>query len=285
MSTFIRPTDQGALAGLSAAAMAMLLLLVSAIAYTFDERLLNGINVWIKPIKFDLSFAIHLFTMVWLWRLVEPAWRAKPVSQWLMPTAAFSSLAELLYITLQAARGRHSHFNFETPVEYYLYYALMGGAALLIVIVTFWLGWLVWRHPRGHLSAGFHIGAALGLMLGAVATLTMAGALASGNVGGPGHWVGGIRDDATGLPLFGWSTTGGDLRVPHFFATHLTQALPLAGLIVDRLQVKNAKAWLAACAVAGIAVVIATFIQAASGRALSAKLVELPTAMVELRFQ
>ena len=45
MSTFIRPTDQGALAGLSAAAMAMLFLLVSALAYAFDERLLNGINV------------------------------------------------------------------------------------------------------------------------------------------------------------------------------------------------------------------------------------------------
>ena len=280
MNPFIRPADQGALAGLSAAAMAMLLLLVSAIAYAFDERLLNGINVWIKPIKFDLSFAIHLFTMVWLWRLVEPAWRAKPVSKWLMPIAAFSILTELLYITLQAARGRHSHFNFETQVEYYMYYAVMGGAALLIVMVSFWLGWLVWRHPRGHLGAGLHTGAALGLMLGAVATLITAGALASGNVGGPGHWVGGIRDDTTGLPLFGWSTTGGDLRVPHFFATHLTQALPLAGLLVDRWQMKHAKAWVVACAAAGIAVVIGTFIPAARGQALLAKLAELSAATV-----
>ena len=120
-------------------------------------------------------------------------------------------------------------------------------------------------------------------MLGAVATLITAGALASGAVGEPGHWVGGIRDDTTGLPLFGWSTTGGDLRVPHFFATHLTQALALAGLLVDRLQMKHAKAWVVACAAVGLAVVIATFIQAASGRALSAKLAELPAAMVELR--
>ena len=65
--------------------------------------------------------------------------------------------------------------------------------------------------------------------------------------------------------FFGWSTTGGDLRVPHFFATHAMQALPLAGWLADRVWPARARAlvWLAAPAYS--AVVIATFVQARAG--------------------
>ena len=44
---------------------------------------------------------------------------------------------------------------------------------------------------------------------------------------GSGHWIGGDQTDATGLPFFHWSTTGGDLRPAHFAALHLMQAVPL----------------------------------------------------------
>ncbi len=102
-------------------------------------------------------------------------------------------------------------------------------------------------------------------MLGALLTLITAGVLSMG-VDGPGHWVGGDRTDATGLFLTGWSTTGGDLRVPHFFATHLTQAIPLAGLIADRSGAHHPGLWVAAVAAAGTGVVAFTFLQALSGQ-------------------
>lgn len=268
MKTDQRALDTASLNGLAAVAIALALLLMSALAYWVDERMLNDISVWSKPMKFNLSFALHMVTMVWLWQLIAPAVRDRRAAQWLLPLAALSSLAELLYISLQAARGRHSHFNFDTPLEYYLYYGFMGGAAFLIVGLTFCQGLLVWRYPRGPLGRGLHAGAALGLTLGAVATLVTAGALASGALGAPGHWVGAVRSDSAGLPLLGWSTTGGDLRVPHFFATHLTQALPLLGWLADRGQATRADRWVWAGAGLGVAIVIATFVQAASGRAL-----------------
>ena len=75
------------------------------------------------------------------------------------------------------------------------------------------------------------MGAVLGLIVGSVVTLPATAPLAAGVIDGSGRWVGGVRTDATGLPIFGWSTTGGDLRVPHFFATLLLQILPLVGWI------------------------------------------------------
>ena len=79
-------------------------------------------------------------------------------------------------------------------------------------------------------------------------------------------WVGGLRTDATGLPIFGWSTTGGDLRVPHFSATHRLQVLPLVGWIADRSRRKAARRWVWLALIAAALAVLATGWQALQGR-------------------
>ena len=78
--------------------------------------------------------------------------------------------------------------------------------------------------------------------------------------------MGGVRTDATGLPIFGWSTTGGDLRVPHFFDTHLLQLLPLVGWIADRNRWKEPQRWVWLALIAAVLVVLATGWQALKGR-------------------
>jgi hypothetical protein len=58
----------------------------------------------------------------------------------------------------------------------------------------------------------------------------------------------------------------GDLRVPHFFATHMMQTIPLAGLVADRLfptQAAIIVVWLATAA--WTALTLWLFRQALSG--------------------
>ena len=90
--------------------------------------------------------------------------------------------------------------------------------------------------------------------------------MASGDLTPTGRWIGGSLTHADALPLVGWSTTGGDLRVTHFFATHLVQALPLLGLLADRFAPAFARMIVLVGLVAGLVLIGTTFLQALSGQ-------------------
>jgi len=237
----------------------------SLIALGLDDRLINGISVWSKPLKFQASLAIMLATMLLLLPLIEARTRAGRGVFLASLMAAITANGEVFYITLQAARGRASHFNDSTPFEA-MAYSVMGAGAALLVLSSLVIGVYILLRPRPDAPAGLRLGAGWGLILGSVATLITAFALGGGQIDGPGHWVGGIKTDVGGLPLFGWSRTGGDLRVPHFFATHIMQALPILGLALDRLAPRFARPGIALGAILSIAVVVGTFVQAVQGR-------------------
>ena len=257
---------QPARTAFDAAILCLALAVPSAIALGLDWRTIHDVNVWAKPLKFQLSFALHWLTVACLLSMLSRGAASATSLRWWLRIGAASAVVEVLYITLQAARGRASHFNFSTPLETVLYYGLMGGAAVLMMLATMWVGLMLWRHAAAEQRhKGLWLGAVLGLVVGSIVTLLVTAPLAAGVIDGPGHWVGGVRSDATGLPIFGWSTTGGDLRVPHFFGTHLLQLLPLVGWWADRYGRQAPKRWVWSALVVGLLAVVATGWQALLG--------------------
>lgn len=255
---------------LQGVALMLVFLVPALVLQPIDPRLLNEISVWVKPAKFALSLALHYATLAWAIGLLAPAWRQGDYMRRSFLLSLCAGFFEIAYISLQAARGRASHFNEATTAEMVLY-SVMGVGAVILVVQSFDLGRHILKSPRRELDAGVRLGAGLGLTLGSVATLVTAGIMGSGAVpaalGYPeGHWVGGTLSDAGGLPLLGWSTSGGDLRVPHFFSTHIMQVLPLLGWLADRWRPGQARGLELAGAALLLAVVIATSVQAGLGQ-------------------
>jgi hypothetical protein len=257
--------DQIAVAiALAAMLFCAALLPVTGAAYVMDGRLVNGINVWTKPLKFELSLAVHFLTLALMLGLLTRAARGSRLVRWTLYAAAVSCVAELGYIALQSARGRASHFNADTPIEAALY-NIMGIGALILTIAPIVVGIQIWRNGRADFGAGLRRGAVLGLVLGGFATIFTAGFLSSSFIVETGRWVDGLRNDSHGIPLMGWSGTGGDLRVAHFFVLHAMQALPVLGLMADRWGKGRERAIVYAGVSVWLVIVAGTFAQALNG--------------------
>lgn len=240
------------------------LFLVTLGALAVDERLLNGVSVWSKPLKFQASLALHFATLALLARLLPEARRHARGFRAAVAWSTCAGLLEIAWIVLQAARGRASHFNEETVLEQVMY-ALMGVGALVLVAAPFLMGYWLWRDfGPGLRRDPLRLAAALGLALSAVATVVVAGYMSS--IAGS-HWVGNVTTDAGGLPLVGWSQRGGDLRVAHFFSSHGMQFLPLLGYALRRRGQAGSIAVVAAT-LAWLAFTAAVFLQALGGRPL-----------------
>ena len=130
-------------------------------------------------------------------------------------------------------------------------YGLMGLGALTLTSTTVFIGWRI----RKSATSPLQFAAGWGFIVSAMATTMVAGYLSSG----AGHWIGGDQTDATGLAFFHWSTTGGDLRVAHFAALHIMQAVPLVAWFWPDKRIVGASL------AAGVAVVIGLSTQALMG--------------------
>jgi len=205
------------------------LILISA--YAMDYRLLDGAPIWAKPIKFSLSLILHFLTLAILCQQLKPQQRTGKTFTLFGYLAVASMIFEQLYISIQAARGRHSHFNGNTEFEG-LMYQLMGLGAFNLVLISFILGIMIWRYGDKN-NSGLRYGSISGLLIGSALTLYYAMLMTLPSV--QSHYVGNLINNST-IPLLGWSREVGDLRLPHFIATHMMQALPLLGLLADKLK-------------------------------------------------
>jgi len=207
------------------------LLLLNLLLYAFDQRLLGDEALWIKPIKFEISVIIHLITLALFASLLSPKRRDGLAWKAISYVVVAASLFEVLYIFLQASRGRESHFNHSTSIESVMY-GLMGLGAVLMVVGSFYLGWLLYREFKSERGEVLLMSAALGLVIGSVLTLLVAGFLSSSEQG----YLAVKSESVMRVPVFGWYLDGLDLRIPHFFATHMMQLVPLYGLYLSRSE-------------------------------------------------
>lgn len=239
--------------------------LVAAVPTVFaillDDRLVNGVDIWIKPAKFLTSLAIYFATLGWFHGYLPGRIRGTGLGWALVGVPIAIGLLEMTWLVATAALGVPSHFNRTAPV-YEVSYALAGLGATMLMLVVLTMGILIAKAREPVLPPAFRLSVVLGCTLAFVATMVTAGFLASGN----GHWVGGTPSDAGGLPLVGWSRTGGDLRVAHFFAMHALQVVPILGWVVtlSGMGKPRTAVWVLSGLYAGL--IALTFVQAISGR-------------------
>ncbi|MGN6771129.1 MAG: hypothetical protein ACTHJQ_14980 [Rhizobiaceae bacterium] len=207
----------GILIGLAAIPMAL--------AGVLDPRVFNGIDVWIKPVKFATAIFLYMLTLAFFAGWVSRKDRRKWWFNAAVRLVAAAALFEIVYISYQASLAQASHYN-RTDVLHIVLYALMGVGATLMVAFSGLLAFLVQRNRALNVAPAIRDSAVIGLGLTFVLTLIVAGTLSAWG----SHWIGGVHSDAGGMILTGWSRDGGDLRVAHLFATHAMHFIPIFGV-------------------------------------------------------
>lgn len=195
-------------------------------AYCLDDRLFQGDNVWLKPLKFHFALTVYTGTLALFAMLLPEASFTSRRWRVYLGVVTLAILAELVWIGAAAALGTASHFN--VTGIWSVLYSLMGLAAVILTSPTLVMAPAFWRNRSDPLMLAI----ALGLALTFVLTVPIAGTMAnlmSHHVGTP---VTGAQ-----FPLMGWSMEVGDLRLPHFLATHAMHFVPLAGLSGNRMAV------------------------------------------------
>jgi hypothetical protein len=201
-----------------------------------DPRVITGASAWLKPAKFAVSISIYCFTLLWLLTHVRGRPRLVRLVAWITAVALGM---EMVIIAAQVVRGTTSHFNVATPLDSALWDAMAFFVVVWVMNLLTAVLLLVQRMPESAFAWSLRLGVIVSFVGMGVAffmTVPTAEQLAAEEAGetvlvAGAHSVG-VEDGGPGLPVTGWSTTGGDLRVPHLVGLHGFQTLPLLGLLL-----------------------------------------------------
>ena len=219
-------------------------LAVSLVGLIVDPRTIAGAAAWLKPFKFAVSIAIYSFTLLWMLSYVRGR---RLLVQAVSYVTLVAFMVEMIAIIVQVLRGTMSHFNEATAFDRMLF-STMGMFVMAIwgmnLVAAALL--LFQRLPDPAFAWALRLGLLLTLVggaSGALMTQPTAAQERARAAGQPATLVGahsvGVEDGSPGLPITGWSTTGGDLRIGHFVGLHALQALPIAGWLLTRRRARR----------------------------------------------
>ncbi|TRX61432.1 hypothetical protein FNH22_05090 [Fulvivirga sp. M361] len=202
--------------------------LVVLVLLPFETRLILGINLWIKPLKFAISIFIFLVTSIYILEPLPYSESKRSVMSWIL---LITMLVEIICILFQAARGQLSHFNITDPIGAIMF-PLMGLAITIAYLVY---GVILYDYFRlqvslpGELTWAIRISIII-FLIGLISGFMMGSSLK--------HTIG-MADGGPGLPFTNWSTVAGDLRVSHFISIHAIQVLPLLAISLPYILPQN----------------------------------------------
>ncbi|MFF0633201.1 hypothetical protein ACFYTS_11940 [Nocardia sp. NPDC004151] len=227
------------------AAMAALALF-SLCAMVFDDRVLLGETVWLKPLKFAIAMVLYCGTLAWL---VSFPHRGQRLTWWMGTVFAGTAVADVGFVVVQAARGTFSHFNTQTDafntIGQKVFMIGVPGLFLANLVIAVTLSWqrVTDRPTSMAIRAGLGIavfGMALGYLMGYSGKQQTTDAYGRPITLVAGHTVGhgqsdAVRDGIATVPITHWSTNGGDVRIAHFAGLHGIQLLIIAAIVLTRL--------------------------------------------------
>lgn len=250
MKSLIRRSWEASPSLVVVAALHLGLLVVFLAGWALDGRVIAGQAAWLKPAKFAVSIALYTGTLAWLLSYIEG--RPRLVKA-IAGVTSVGLTIEIVAMAIQAARGVRSHFNVGTPFDATVF-SVMGTTILVVWVFGVVTAGLLWRQRLADdalwsaLRFGLVISLA-GAALGGLMPRPTPAQLEQMQHGPPpevGAHAVGVADGGPGLPIAGWSTEGGDLRVPHFVGLHALQLLPLLSWALARRRrlSDGARAWL-----------------------------------------
>jgi hypothetical protein len=263
-------------APLTVTGLLMLVALAASLAGLWlDPRVITGAPAWLKPVKFAISIAIYVLTLVWVFTYLPEWTRTRRVVGW---TTAITMVLEIAIIDAQAWRGTTSHFNVGTPLDAALF-GVMGLAIVSQTLVSILVAAALWRQRFADRALGWAlrfgmtitiIGASTGGAMIAPSAAQLAEARATHHMAISGAHTVGAPDGGPGLPGTGWSRAHGDARVPHFLGLHALQALALFAVVLVPRRESDARRVRLTIVAAGsyLALFVVLLAQALRGEAL-----------------
>jgi len=243
---------------LTLVALHVAIAVLCGIALTMDLPTIAGVHPALKPFKFAVSIALLLGSLAYVVSLLAHHRTAAVLLTWIVTVAL---LAEMVVIVVQALRGEASHYNLRTPFDAAMW-RVMGSMILVALVGLLGLALVTTLEP-------LRVSPIMAFALRAGLWLVLLAAVSGAAMGGRSQHTVGAPDGGPGMRVTTWSTTHGDLRIPHFVALHGLQVLPVVALVLLALPLGMRARWVAMIAVttAWTALGIVTLVRATAGRA------------------